>query len=295
MNMMIRKNSIAAWFLAARPKTLTAACIPVIVSAAFAYGCGIFKPIPVAICLVFASLMQIAANFINDLLDFLKGTDGKDRLGPERACAQGWISPRAMKIGVALTLFLAAVFGLSLVYYGGWWLVFVGVACMAFAFLYTAMLSYCGLGDVLVLAFFGFVPVLGTYYVQGNEVGNLPLFLCAAACGIAIDALLVVNNYRDRYTDRAAGKRTLIVMGGEAFGRYLYLGVGILAAICCLPLALYGMTAAAFLPLLYLIPHIRSWKRMVKINSGRELNGILAETSANMLLFAILLSIGLII
>ena len=293
--MMIRQNSIAAWFLAARPKTLTAACIPVMVGWALAHGSGVSKPMPVIICLVFASLMQIAANFINDLLDFLKGTDGNDRLGPERACAQGWISPRAMKKGVAIALFAAAASGLSLVCWGGWWLVLVGVACVVFAFLYTAMLSYCGLGDVLVLVFFGFVPVFGTYYVQANSADGVPLFLCAAACGLAVDALLVVNNYRDRHTDRASGKRTLIVMGGERFGRYLYLGVGLCAVVCCLPLVIYGKPVAAFLPLLYLIPHIRSWKRMVKINSGRELNGILAETSANMLLFAILLSIGLII
>ena len=106
--------------------------------------------------------MQIDANFINDLYDFLKGTDRADRLGPERACAQGWISPEAMKKGILVTTILASLTGVGLLWYGGWEMIPVGVLCILFAFLYTAgpyPLAYHGWGDVLVLIFFGFVPV----------------------------------------------------------------------------------------------------------------------------------------
>ena len=112
----VRKNSARAWLLAARPKTLSAALIPVVTSSALAFASGLFRLLPVLGCMLFAALMQIAANFINDLFDFLKGTDGEERLGPERACAQGWISPSSMKRGIALMLVLAAIVGLATFY-----------------------------------------------------------------------------------------------------------------------------------------------------------------------------------
>lgn len=93
----VKRNSLKAWLLAARPKTLTGAITPVLIGTALAAMDGRFHWLPALVCCLFAGLMQIAANFINDLFDFLKGTDREDRLGPERACAQGWISPQAMK------------------------------------------------------------------------------------------------------------------------------------------------------------------------------------------------------
>ena len=130
---------------------------------------GHFQWLPALICCLFAGLMQIAANFINDLFDYLKGTDREDRLGPERACAQGWISPRAMRNGIIVTVLFACLIGSALLFYAGWELIIVGRLCVLFAFLYTTgpyPLSYNGWGDVLVIVFFGFVPVGGTYYVQ---------------------------------------------------------------------------------------------------------------------------------
>ena len=94
----IKQNSPHAWRLAARPKTLTGAIIPVMIGTSLAFADGQFKIVPALLCMLFACGMQIAANFINDLFDFLKGTDRTDRLGPERACAQGWITPGAMKV-----------------------------------------------------------------------------------------------------------------------------------------------------------------------------------------------------
>lgn len=139
--------------------------------------------------------MQIDANFINDLFDFLKGSDREDRLGPERACAQGWISAKAMKAGIACTTLLAGITGLCLLYYGGLEMIPVGIACMIFAFLYTAgpyPLAYHGWGDLLVLVFFGFVPVGCTYYVMAHD-WNMSVTMASLACGLIIDTLLMIN------------------------------------------------------------------------------------------------------
>lgn len=284
-------NSVRAWVLAARPKTLTAALIPVLVAVALAWADGVFQWKPALVCALFASLMQVAANLINDLFDYLKGTDRTDRLGPERACAQGWISVGAMRWGIALVVSLACMVGAILLFYGGWWLVGIGMACVVFAFLYTTLLSYCGLGDALVLVFFGLVPVAGTYYVQAG-VFNWPVAWCALSCGLVVDTLLVVNNYRDRDTDRNAGKRTLIVLMGEPFGRYFYLLLGVLACAGAGALTCFGYRYMA-LPCLYLVVHVPTWRRLSRIRSGRALNQILGDTSRNMFIFAVLLAVAL--
>ena len=137
----VKRNSLQAWILAARPKTLTGAITPVMIGTALAAMDGRFHWLPALICCLFASLMQIAANFINDLFDFLKGTDREDRLGPERACAQGWISPQAMKTGIIITVALACLIGCTLLFFAGWELIIVGVLCVLFAFLYHRSLS----------------------------------------------------------------------------------------------------------------------------------------------------------
>ena len=290
----IRQNSVRAWMLAARPKTLTGAVIPVLIGSALAFSDGSFHAIPAILCALFACGMQIAANFINDLYDYLKGTDREDRLGPERACAQGWISPQAMKVGIAVSIMLSCLCGCGLLFYGGWELIAVGAACVLFAFLYTFILSYQGLGDVLVLVFFGFVPVGGTYYVQAHTL-TINVAVASVICGLIIDTLLVVNNYRDREQDALSGKKTLIVRFGEKFGRYFYLWLGYLAAVLCLWFIFDGKPLAALLPQIYLYPHVLTWKRMVEIRSGKKLNSILGETSRNMLLMGVFLSIGLIL
>ncbi len=288
----VRRNSPKAWLLATRPKTLSAAVIPVIVACAMAYADGSFKWFPATVCVAFAALMQIASNLINDIYDFMHGSDKEDRLGPKRATAQGWISPTAMRVGIVFTVSLACIFGCLLVREAGLWLVFLGGACVVFAFLYTTLFSYIGLGDILVLAFFGLVPVTATYYLQTAAI-NAPIIICATACGVVIDTLLVLNNYRDRTTDKQSGKRTIIVMLGEKFGQRLYLSLGVAACALTLLLAFYGKYAAAILPLLYLFPHVATWKTMVRINQGRELNRVLGLTSRNMLIFGLLLAIGL--
>lgn len=308
-NTTIQANSLKAWILACRPKTLTGALIPVLLAGGLAWHDGCFAPDRWICCTLFACLMQIVSNLINDLFDFQKGTDREDRLGPERACAQGWITPGAMKIGIGMVLVLAAIAGISAVVlswkllpFQGLEFVVLGAVCMLFAFLYTTHLSYLGLGDLLVLVFFGFVPVLGTYYIQALTLTPAAWTL-GLISGVAIDALLIINNYRDRDQDRISGKKTIIVRWGDSFGIHLYLGIGVLTFFLIntlLPFCITNASEYLFLLLnipaiLYLILHFITWRRMVQIGSGRALNSILGETSRNMFLMALLLSIVLVI
>ena len=291
--MEVRKNSLEAWVLAMRPKTLTGAAIPVLVASALAWIDGRFCWLPAGLCLVFACLMQVAANFINDLFDYLKGSDRPDRLGPERACAQGWISPRAMKWGIAVVVVLACLDGLGLLAFGNpTLLVSIGLGCVVFAFLYTIVLSYCGMGNVLVVVFFGLVPVVGTYYVVTGQTTS-EAWLAGVVCGLLIDTLLVLNNYRDRDTDRRDGKHTLVTIFGERFGRFFYLFLGITTWLLCYGFWMEGHRMAFLLPLLYVPVHIATWCEMVNISHGKALNRILGKTSRNMLLFGLLLVAGL--
>lgn len=296
--MQVKRNSPYAWLLAMRPKTLTAALIPVGTSTALA---GVHHGVvwrQAGLCMLFAALMQVAANFINDLYDCLKGADGADRLGPERACAQGWVSVKAMRRAIAFVLLCAGGVGVCLLEGARalgchWpWLLGVGLACGIFAFLYTLLLSYVGGGDLLVWVFFGVVPVLGTYYVQtGSLVPELGWL--AASCGLLIDTLLVVNNYRDRETDARCGKHTLVVCFGERFGRYCYLFQGVAAYVCAAMLALWGHMWVAVMAMFYLLPHYLTWRKMVEIGEGRGLNRVLGFTSRNMLLMGFLIAAGL--
>ena len=292
----VQTNSIKAWVLAARPKTLAAAATPVLIGCSLAVADGAFQWIPAVLCFLFAFSMQIDANFINDYYDFLKGSDREDRLGPERACAQGWITLPAMKKGMIFTTLLSCFWGVLLLRYCGWEMIPVGLLCVLFAFLYTAgpyPLAYHGWGDVLVIVFFGFVPVGCTYYTMAHD-WTWNVTMGCAACGLVSDLLLMLNNYRDREQDKISGKQTLIVRFGEKAGRYAYLWLGIIAAGLCTYYAFNGHLWAALLPLLFLIPHITTWNEMVKIFQGKELNIVLGKTARNIVVFGLLLSLGLI-
>lgn len=287
--MMVKTNSAKAWFLAARPKTLTGAMAPVCVGLSAAWvEMGSLQWAPALMCMAFALLMQIDANLVNDFLDYRGGIDLADRLGPERACAQGWITPEAMQRGIAAVTTVACLVGLPLVWWGGWWMVVVGAACVVACLLYST-LARMALGDVLVVVFFGLVPVLVTYYLQVGSLsleGDAKLFAAALAMGLVTDCLLLVNNFRDRDTDRRVGKRTIPNLIGERRTYILYALVG--AAACAL---VYSQTR---LPVFYLAVNFYLVSRMQRIRRGRELNKILGQTAASILLFALLYSVGII-
>lgn len=297
----IKTDSVKAWLLAARPKTLTGAAVPVMIGLALAwvdareYVEGTFSWVAAVLCLLFAFIMQIDANFINDFFDFVNGADDKEtRLGPQRACAQGWVKLDSMKKAIALTTCLACATGLPLVYYGGLEMVLVGVVCVAFCFLYTTHLSYFGLGDVLVLVFFGIVPVCITYYIQLHTC-TWQVFTASVACGLVIDALLIVNNFRDRDNDRAVGKNTLVVRIGEAASLGLYLGVGIVACLMGLVFWADGHVLAFVLPLLYLVLHVFTYLKIKRIYQGKMLNMCLGETARNIFVYGMMVAIGLLL
>ena len=293
----VKTNSIKAWILAARPKTLAAAATPVLLGCALAYTDGTFQWIPAILCFLFAFSMQIDANFINDYYDYLKGSDREDRLGPERACAQGWITLSAMKKGMIFITLLSCFWGLLLLKYCGLEMIPVGLLCVLFAFLYTAgpyPLAYHGWGDVLVIVFFGFVPVGCTYYTMAHD-WTWNVTIACAACGLVSDLLLMLNNYRDREQDKISGKRTLVVRFGEPAGRWAYLVLGILAVGLCSFYAFNGYLMASLLPILFLILHFTTWREMIRIYQGKELNIVLGKTARNIVVFGLLLSLGLIL
>jgi len=293
----VQTNSIKAWILAARPKTLAAAATPVLIGCSLAVADGAFQWIPAILCFLFAFSMQIDANFINDYYDYLKGSDREDRLGPERACAQGWITLPAMKKGMIITTLLSCFWGLLLLRYCGVEMIPVGLLCVLFAFLYTAgpyPLAYHGWGDVLVIVFFGFVPVGCTYYTMAHD-WTWNVTIGCAACGLVSDLLLMLNNYRDREQDKISGKRTIIVRFGEKAGRYAYLWLGTIAAGLCSYYAFHGHPLASILPLLFLILHFTTWREMVRIHQGKRLNIVLGKTARNIVVFGLLLSLGLIL
>lgn len=301
MSMEVKKNSIHAWILAARPKTLTGAAVPVMIGLALAwtdaqqYEGNVFSWTAAVLCLLFAFIMQIDANFVNDFVDYAKGTDDREtRLGPERACAQGWVSIGHMKHAIAATTILACIIGLPLVLFGGLEMIFVGAACVVFCFLYTTHLSYIGLGDLLVLLFFGLVPVCITYYVQLHTI-TPQVVVASLACGLVIDALLLVNNFRDRDTDRIAGKKTLVVRIGAKASLALYLGVGIAACLMGLVFWYDGHLLAFLLPFIYLAFHFFTWLRMKQLWEGRELNTCLEKTARNIFIYGLLVTIGLLL
>ena len=298
---IIKTNSLKAWLLAARPKTLSGAAVPVMIGAALAwqdakqYDGDVFSWTAALLCLLFSFAMQIDANLINDFFDFVNGSDDAEtRLGPRRACAQGWVTLDAMKKAIALTTCAACVIGLPLAWYGGLEMILIGVLCVVFAFLYTTFFSYEGLGDVLVLVFFGLVPVGCTYYVQIHDL-TWEVFLASLACGLVIDALLIVNNFRDRDNDRLAGKKTLIVRMGPEAGLQLYLGIGVGAMILDGTFCLNGHPLATVFPLLYFVLHVFTYLRIKKIYQGKALNFCLGETARNIFIYGLCVSIGLLL
>lgn len=296
---MVKTNSVKAWLLATRPKTLSAAAVPVMIGTAFAWRntSEQFNWIPAILCLLFAWIMQIDSNLVNDYFDFKKGNDDETRLGPKRACSEGWITSDAMVWGILITTLLGCMTGIPLILYGGLEMVMVGIACVVFCFLYTTLFSYHGLGDILVLLFFGIIPVCCTYYVcmpLHQQIPTGEVIASSIACGLAIDALLIVNNYRDIDNDRSNGKITLAVRLGESKTKRLYESIGYIAAGIMIILVFFDLyqidklipTYALYL--IYIILHRQSYKEMKRINKGAKLNQVLGLTARNILVFGLL-------
>ncbi len=268
-----------------------------IVGTALAVADGRFA-LPAAVaCFAVALLLQIAANFANDVFDYHRGADTSERLGPTRVTQSGLIAPGRVVLATWLTLGGAAVAGLYLVWRGGWPILLLGLLAILSALAYTGgpyPLGYHGLGDLFVFLFFGLVAVAGTYYVQARELSALAL-AAGVPVGCPVTAILVVNNLRDVETDRAAGKRTLAVRLGRRGARAEYI-VLLAVAYGALPvLWLAGLLSGWWwLPWLSLPLAIQLVRRVLR-ETGPALNAVLAGTARLHLVFGVLLSIAVLL
>ncbi len=223
-------SALKAYFLASRPKTWIASLSPVLIGTAMVLHINgrIFM-----LTLLFSLLIQIGTNFANDYFDFINGADTHLRNGPKRATQEGWVSPQAMLRATILIFTTALVIAIPLMILAGLWSLFVALACIAFGILYTGgpkPLGYLGLGEVLVLIFFGPVATCGTYFLQ-TGVTDPAIFVSSLAPGLLSCSIIIANNLRDEKSDRAANKQTLIARFGRTFGSWEYTAAIALAAI----------------------------------------------------------------
>ncbi len=288
-------SALKIWWLASRPKTLWAAASPVIIGTAMAYGDGMLHLPSAFLALIGAIMIQVGTNFSNDYFDFLQGADTIERLGPTRATQAGLVEPQTMRLAFILAYSFAFLAGVYLIWRGGWPILVIGLLSILFGILYTAgpfPLGYHGLGDAFVLLFFGLVAVGGTYYVQTLQMNYLVL-LAGISPGLFSTAILTVNNLRDIYSDRDAGKKTLAVRFGETFARWEYL-VSVLVA-CLIPILLYFITAShvyALAATLVFLTAIPSIKIVFQQKPGKIFNEVLANTGKLLFWYTISFSVG---
>ena len=306
-----RPSALRVWVLAARPHTLPAALSGVVVGLGAALATGAPLRLDTALgCLAVALLLQVLANFANDLSDFRRGADSPDRQGPTRVTAAGWVTERQLEVAIAITIGLAGLVGLWLVSVGGPVMLALGVAAVIAALAYTGgpfPYGYRALGEVFVFIFFGLVAVAGTAYLQTLTIE--PLYLVAAVPpGALITSILVVNNLRDIPTDAAAGKRTLaVVLGRRGTQMEFGLLLGVAYAVPAILLVAWlvagtgpapdaiGLRGAVLLPLVTL-PMAWPLLRAVRgVADPRELNLVLKGTARLSLWFGVLFAAGLVL
>lgn len=263
---------------------------------ALAWHDGRFRAGPAAAALLGALCIQTGTNLANDLYDFRKGADTRERLGPPRVLQRGWLRPATVRRAMAGAFVLAGLAGIYLAAVAGWPVIAIGLLSIGSGILYTAgpwALAYNALGDLFVFLFFGLVAVAGTYFVQAREV-TVGAVVVAIPVGALATAILVVNNVRDLETDRSAGKRTLAVVLGRSWTRAWY-GVLLLAAYSTpVALALTRRAAAwALLPILTAPLAAGAARAVWTRQDGPALNGALRSTARLLALFALLFAIGL--
>ncbi|MSQ36906.1 MAG: 1,4-dihydroxy-2-naphthoate polyprenyltransferase [Chloroflexi bacterium] len=285
------------WLRAARLPTLTAAITPVLVGSAVPAASGRFDAVVFAAALGGALLIQVGANYANDLFDFQKGADAADRLGPTRVTATGAVTQRQIAIATAVVFTLAALCGGLLLVKGGVIVLVVGLASIVAALTYVGgpwPYGYHGLGDLACFVFFGVVPVATLDLLHGGAL--TPASIGAALpVGCLISAILVVNNLRDLEQDRRSGKRTLAVILGDGPTRLEWaLLVGLAYA---MPAAgvLAGLWGAGALVAWLSAPLAIRLAMLLRRERGRSLNAVLRDTARLNLLFNALFALGLIL
>lgn len=290
-------SKLQVWLLAARPRTLPAAASPVIVGTSIAFFEGAFRPLPALGALAGALLLQIGANFANDVFDYQKGADNANRLGPTRVTLAGMLSPAEVKAGMFIAFALAALIGVYLTLTAGWPVIVIGLAAILAAILYTGgpfPYGYRGLGELFVFLFFGLAAVAGTFYVQAERV-SLSAFIGSLPMGLLIVAILVVNNLRDIQTDRTSGKMTLAVRFGAQGARQEYLLVVLTAYLLPLLLVLSKVNSPWLLLPFLTLPMAVELVQFVYQNEGKSLNRALGRTGLLVLYYAVAYSAGAIL
>ncbi len=292
--LILRTNTLIymtkAWIEAMRLRTLPVSAAGVLAAIALAVGDGTFAWPQALLCLIFALLCQTASNFANEYYDYKAGRDKAGREGPRRGVTEGEIAPAAMKRATFALLGAAAICGLSLVYWGGWWLIIAGALIFLGALAYSTgpwpLSTHC-LGEIAVIAFFGIVPVNLTYYVMALEWSQ-PVFLTSLSIGLMGANVLIVNNLRDIPDDRAVGKHTL----ATALGRKTVITLYAFFALCAAALMLGVWSGLGkgwiSVPVLYLALSGIIVKRM-SATYGRPLTKFLAITSVLMFAYAVAL------
>ena len=284
--------NLRTWVAGARPRTLPAAVVPVVVGSGVAFGYGKFSPWRAALALLVALALQIGVNYANDYSDGIRGTD-EVRVGPIRLVGSRLVKPKHV-LAAALGCFaVACAAGLVLAAVTSWWLLLLGAAAVAAAWFYTGgsrPYGYRALGELSVFIFFGIAAVAGTAYVQMQTLTWLP-FAASAAIGLLACALLVINNLRDIPTDSETGKRTLAVVLGDQRTRMLYAGcilVPFCVAVVLAPARPLSLLALAALPLAFApVRQVRDGA------SGRSLIVALGQTGRLELAYGALLTLGL--
>ena len=292
----MKKSPVGSvWIEATRPKTLPAAVAPVLVGTALAAHGGSADYAAAGLCLLFALLIQIGTNFANDYYDFIQGADSASRVGPRRAVAAGLVRPEVMKRAMVAVFALAFAVGLGLIAWGGPGLIVIGVASIACGVAYTGgpfPLGYNGLGDLFVFVFFGLVAVGATFFVQTGEV-TVDAILAAIPIGLLAANILVVNNYRDVDTDRAAGKRTLVVRFGRGAARAQFDASLVVALAMPFVFWARGFSPWVLAPLLLAPVAWRQARRLRVSETPAELIALLGDTGKLLAGYAVLLSGGL--
>ena len=286
------------WILASRPRTLPAAIAPVLVGTALAAAEDEFRVLPFIAALVGSIFIQIGTNLSNDYSDARRGADTEERLGPVRVTAGGLMPPRHVLVGTYVAFGVAVAAGLYLAAVAGWELLVVGVASILAGVLYTGgprPYGYEGLGELFVFVFFGIVAVVGSYYVQTEEL-RWEAFALAVPVGLLSSAILVVNNVRDIDTDRRAGKRTLAVKLGRERARRLFTAMIALSFAAPIATFAFGGLTAWLLVTLAAVPLAVPLVRTVSSRSdGPALNAALAGTGRLLAVFSLLLSAGVLL
>lgn len=287
--------SIKSLILAFRPKTLTAAAVPVVAATALVKAQGYVAPYWILAFALFSALcIQIGTNLVNDAMDFKKGADTNERIGPQRMTLSGNASFRKVMFFGSL-FFLAAIgFGLPLVFHGGYPIVAIGLVSVLCGYAYTSgpfPLAYKGLGDVFVILFFGLIAVTGMVYLYTGR-WTLDSALLGLQMGLLATVLIAINNLRDVTTDIKANKKTLAVRMGKSFARWeiaLLIGLSFILNFYWIYKAYWW---AAILPLVLLPLGIKVIKNIFNNEPSQKYNQFLAQSAALHLLFGVLISLG---